>query len=413
MSNSAVSDKGLQLFTATRYPRRNMIRNLTDMMEDPESFKKSESLFQYQYRPGCPKLRHLNLQSCTSVTDKGILCVLENVKHLKTLEYHQNRSVLEILIKFSSSFTNEELTEKVLNLREVEHGYPYSLCPLSDHVSNLSVLLPHLTTITLVTTDSSVSLLVMFTCLSRVTLELEDYVGEGFIELLSVLGHRLEEINLTCSSEPDTDLVVDQLSGQAVQEGQLFNFGLLCAGLLVNKVHKLSISGCGLVSSAAINTMGLHEKLDNLSWQKRQSSVWFSSLTSLIIMSYTESQTVHSGLLKSVVTAAKDLEFFNLEGSFGSFLTDSYISSILSSNSLSSLRTLDICVSELGDAEGRIPLTCDTVHLVLATCNNIKELRITDWSIDCAQFWILRRMVRLHNWDILITRKCSKHTCTC
>ena len=131
-----------------------------------------------------------------------------------------------------------------------------------------------------------------------------------------MLGHRLEEINLTCSSEAETDLVVDQLPGQAVQVGQQFNLGLMCAGLLVNKLRKLSISGCGLVSSAAINTNGLQEKLNNTSWLRRQSSTWFSSLTSLIIMSYTESQTAHSGLLKSVLTAAKSMEFLNLEGSF-------------------------------------------------------------------------------------------------
>ena len=411
MSNSSVTDLGIQLFSSTRYPTRNLIQKADDILEGPDSCQRCENLLKYKYDTGCPKLQYLNLQSCSNVTEKSILYLLEHLPHLKILEYHQDRSVFEILIRWSSSFANTERSGKVLSLREVEHYYPYSLCLSSEQVSNLSMLLPNLTTVTLVTTDSSLSMLGMFTSLSRITLELEDYLGTGFIDFLSVLGHRLMEINLSCNSEVKTDLQSEQLHGNAVQEGQLFNLGMMCVGLLATKVNKLSISGCGLVGSAAINTMGLQEKLSNHSWLRKQSSSWFLSLRSLIIVSH--STTIHSGLFNSVVTAAKNLEFLNLEGSFESFLTDSFFSSILSNNPLGSLVTLDICTSELGGREERIPLTTKTVGLVLASCKKIKNLIITDWSVSCAEFWKMQRLIRNDNCDILIRRRCTRINCSC
>ena len=101
---------------------------------------------------------------------------------------------------------------------------------------------------------------------------------------------------------------------------------------------KLSLSGCGLVTSQAVRQMSLQERLGDSAWLKRQSNQWFKSLTSLILMSYEESNSamaLHSGLLKTIVSSAKFLRILNLEGSFGSFFTDSYLTSMLSLNPLS------------------------------------------------------------------------------
>jgi hypothetical protein len=417
VSNSRVSDRGLKFFNTAnalnfsrpRSPSRSVIRNLADMMETPKSSQKPEIIFQPQSRTGCSKLEHLNLQSCENVTEKGVIFVLEHLLHLRQLEYHQKSSVLEILIKCSSTITDTGRSEKAFNLTEVEHGFPYGLSPLSDHMSQLAVLLPHLTTITLVTTDSSVSFLAMFPCLSKLTVELEDYLGEGFIELLSKLGDQLEEVCVSCSSDPDYALSLDQIAGPAAQQGQLFNLAIVCVGLLARRVSKLSVSGCGLVSSAAVNNMGLQDKIGDPSWLRRQSGQWFSSLSSLILMSYEDSLTVamalHSGLIKSVLTAAIDLKILNLEGNFGSFFSDSYFSSILSCNPLASLSILDICVSEEEGETGRIPLTCHTVRQLLTTCTRLRELRISDWSVSSLEFNELQKMVKDNNWDLLITRK--------
>jgi len=421
VSNSRVSDRGLKFLAAVssvnfprpRSPNKSAIRNLSDMMEDPKSSEKMEILFRPQSRAGCPKLEQLHLQSCDNVTEKGIIFVLENLLMLRQLEYHQKSSVLEILIKWGSNLTDDERSGKVFKLTEVEHGFPYGLSPLSDHMTQLSGLLPQLTTITLVTVDSAVALLVMFPHLSNITVELEDCLGEGFIDLLSKLGPQLMEVCVSCSSDPEASLLLDQVDGPAAQQGQLFNLAIMCVGLLAKKVRKLSVSGCGLVSSEAVARMGLQEKIGNSSWLRRQSDHWFSSLSSLILMSYEDSvpsMAVHSGLIKSVLGAAKDLKILNLEGHFGTFFSDSYFSSILSCNPLTNLSILDICVSEEGGVEGRIPLTSHSVQLLLNSCSRLTELRISDWRVSSQEFKELQKTIKDNNWDLLVTRKIREQT---
>ena len=104
------------------------------------------------------------------------------------------------------------MSSKALSLLDVEHGY-YIMAPipLSNHISGLVTLLPHLTTITLVTTDSSLALLTLFNNLSRVTLKLENYLGEGFIDLLTNLGDKLKELNASCSSDLEEDWLMSTL----------------------------------------------------------------------------------------------------------------------------------------------------------------------------------------------------------
>merc|ERR1711892_124895 len=180
MSNSNVTDKGLTFFKATstssnfksRYLTRSAVRKLEEMIDDEHTSKKPEDLsqLQTQRRAGCPKLEHLNIESCDNVTEKGVMFVIEQLVQLRSVEYHQKSSVLEILIKWSAKFTDKDRSGKALSLMEVEHSFPYDLSSISDHMSHLSILLPRLTTITLVTTDASVSLLAMFPSLSRITL---------------------------------------------------------------------------------------------------------------------------------------------------------------------------------------------------------------------------------------------------
>ena len=419
MSNSRVSDRGLKFFSTNdtstfmrpRYPTRSVIRKLEYMLDeddDEHTSQRLQNLMEHKWRAGCHKLEHLNIESCDNVTEMGVICIIENLVHLKNLEYHQKSSVLEILIKWNSSFTDDERSQKALRLKEVEHSFPNGLPLLSDHMSDLSMLLPCLTTITLVTTDSSVSLLAMFPCLTKITVELEDCLGEGFIEMLSMLGDQLEELCMSCTSDPGAPHSLDQVEGPAAQQGQLFNLAILCVGLLAKRVSKLFVSGCGLVSSDAVNTMGLQEKMDNSSWLENQSGKWFSSLTSLIILAYDDSlptMNVHSGLMKSVLTSAKELKVLNLEGNFVSFFTDNYFNSILSSNPMLSLNFLDIFVSKEGSYPGRIPLSCQTVWLILSTCKSIKELRISDWSVASPCYGKFQELVKENNWDLMICRK--------
>ena len=169
-------------------------------------------------------------------------------------------------------------------------------------------------------------------------------------------GPQLLEVNISCSSDPETPMALDQVAGPAGQQGQLFNACLLAVGQLCPAVSKLSISGCGLVSTTAVSRLKIEDMLANPGWLRKQTRHWFSDLTSLILMSYDDTHpamTVHSGLLKCVLSAAGQLKVLNLEGYFGTFINDTYFTNVLQSNPLSNLNILDICVSDEGSTSGR------------------------------------------------------------
>ena len=132
---------------------------------------------------------------------------------------------------------------------------------------------------------------------------------------------------------------------------------LLAVGQLCPAVRKVSISGCGVVSSAAVTRLHLSDRLANTSWLRRHTNQWFPALSSFILMSYDDthpSMTVHSGLLKCVLSAAKNITILNLEGHFGTFFNDTYFEGILSLNPLTELNILDVCISDDGSTSGRL-----------------------------------------------------------
>ena len=346
-------------------PSNSVIRSLTEMLDSNSNNRLISSppptitppqQQQHRARGGCYRLEHLKLQSCEGVTDKGVMVALEHLENLRQLEYHQKYSLLEILIKWSSNCDNSERMMQLFKLTDIEHGFPYGLSPMSDHMTNLSMMLPRLTSLTLVTLDTTAAQLAQFSHLQRITLELEDYLGEGLLDLLARLGPQLLEVNVSCSSDPETPMALDQVAGPAGQQGQLFNACLLAVGQLCPAVSKLSISGCGLVSTTAVSRLKIEDMLANPGWLRKQTRHWFSDLTSLILMSYDDTHpamTVHSGLLKCVLSAAGQLKVLNLEGYFGTFINDTYFTNVLQSNPLSNLNILDICVSDEGSTSGR------------------------------------------------------------
>ena len=342
---------------ARHRPSSSAIRSLTELLDsNSNTYRTSTTITQLRPGQGCFKLEQVKLQSCEGVTERGIMLALEHLANLRLVDYHQKYSVLETLIKWSSNYDNSERMMQQFKLTDVEHGFPYGLNPLPDQLTNLSMMLPHLTSLTIVTTDSTAANLSLFSNLSKVTIELEDFLGEGFLNLLTKQGSRLTEVNVSCSTDPESPLSLDQVGGPAGQQGQLFNAALLALGQLCPSVRKVSISGCGLVSTAAVTRLQLQDRLSNTSWLRRFTEQWFSSLTSFILMSYDDthpSMTVHSGLLKCVLSAAKNITILNLEGHFGSFFNDAYFSSVLSLNPMTRLNILDVCISDDGSTSGR------------------------------------------------------------
>ena len=69
--------------------------------------------------------------------------------------------------------------------------------------------------LTLVTLDTTAA---QFPRLQRLTLELEDCLGSGTLQLLTQLGSQLLEVSISCSSDPDAaPPLEDELTGPSVQ----------------------------------------------------------------------------------------------------------------------------------------------------------------------------------------------------
>jgi len=46
-----------------------------------------------------------------------------------------------------------------------------------------------------------------------------------------------------------------------------------------------------------------------------------------------------------------------------------------------------------------------TVQGVLTSCINIRELRISDWSVSSEEFSQLAASIKENNWDLTVSRK--------
>jgi len=256
--------------------------------------------------------------------------------------------------------------------------------------------------ITLVTEDRVLEMLALFPRLTRLTVELEDCLGDGFLQLLDQRGAQLEELSLSCSSDPEASLPLEVAGGQ---QGQLFNLATVAVGLKVPNVRRLSVSGCGLVAASALQKVDLQDRLGHSTWLNRQT--WFKNLESLLLMSYEDSMpsmTIHSGLFRSVLSSASKLAVLNMEGNFGTFLTDDFFLDLLARNPLNRLATLDVSFNDQGGVSGRVPLTGTTVRRLLQ-CDMLRELRISDWTVSDEEFVVLEQMVKANNWELFLTRK--------
>ena len=133
---------------------------------------------------------------------------------------------------------------------------------------------------------------------------------------------------------------------------------------------------------------------------------------------------IHSGTLfssRSVLSSASELAVLNMEGNFGTFLTDDFFLDLLARNPLKKLATLDISFNDQGgvgialfpsiksfnnssQVSGRVPLTGTTVRRLLQ-CDRLRELRISDWTVTDEEFVVLEQMVKANNWELFLTRK--------
>ena len=146
------------------------------------------------------------------------MVALENLKHLRKVEYQQKFSLLEILIMWCASASRREKLLQLFQITELKHVFPHGLLLLQAHLPGLAAMLPHLASLTLVTRDTTAAQLAQFPRLQRLTLELEDCLGPGTLQLLTQLGPQLQEVSISCSSDPDTaPPLEDELTGPGMQ----------------------------------------------------------------------------------------------------------------------------------------------------------------------------------------------------
>ncbi|XP_023333023.1 uncharacterized protein LOC111704881 [Eurytemora carolleeae] len=415
ISNSLVTDRGIKLLAGSSsvssprlQPSPSVVRNLSNLLDtEPILIEYSDrdiTSLSTELKPVFLKLESLTMQSCDCITECGIRFILEKYKNMKTLVYHQRRSVFEIIIKWSSEMEHEDIKSKIVKLEMLEHGFPYGVTPFSEQINRLLSICPHLTNLNLVTDDSILPYLSGFSHLSSLTVELEDWIGEGFITFLRTRGEHLREISVSCSTDPDS--VLETVEGG--QQGHLFNIVVLAVATLCSKVTKLSVSGCGLVSSQIVESLELLTHLNSTQWIRNNSRNWFRNLEVLMLMSYEEtlpSMTIHSVLLQYILKAVSSLQILSLEGNFGTFFTDDYLRSVLLENRFPQLRILDISVNDQGGVPGSIPLTISSAQSLLEKCDLLSELRISDWDISDTEFTGLQEQVNTNNWNLSLTRK--------
>ena len=88
---------------------------------------------------GCPLLKRMSLQGCSSVTDKAIWCLLLHKPGLQVLRYHQAYSVAEILCRECSIFKKYPFTTCDETDSEDESEMEDDYCPLQKRQKPLEV----------------------------------------------------------------------------------------------------------------------------------------------------------------------------------------------------------------------------------------------------------------------------------
>lgn len=393
LDHSSVTDRGIRFLSGWSGGVRRALFNDHHRSEPegseveglPASFPKSG--------PGCPKLRYLSLDSCTSVTDQALWYLLQHNAHLQVLIYnHQTYSIAEILCNEFSKSSNEikQFRIQKMALTVLDHPFPYGLNVQSEVVEKIAFHCPYITTVNLVSNDAGLSSFIQMRMLRRATIELEDCFGMGLNQFLSSpIGQNLMELTLSCSSDPDATLLDVPGGGQA---HQLFNIGLKIARRNCPNLVKLSLFGCGLVSNQLINLLDDDSIPDVAGLRK---------LKSLILLTYYEDdnpvQTCEEKLLLKILKECRELECLSLEGNFANFLGDRFFSNLLNANPMNQLKILDIRGT-------KVPLTISSLKRCL-TLERIQELRVSAWSVSDPEFEEVATEVKQKGWDLSLTRK--------
>lgn len=340
----------------------------------------------------CSQLQKLSLDGCLNLSESVIWLALKKLTTLKTLKYHHAFSVAEIMNKELNNMSSEEVAQLHFKLIHYNHPFPYGINVPTSLVQRISAVCPNITELNIVTEDGCVEAFTHMKHLKSISIELEDWFGLGLFGFLKAMGHQIQELAISCSSDAEASFPPG--GGQAFQ---LFNTGLKLARALCDPatLKKLNVAGSGLV------TNGLMEKCQEEATVLQP----LRCLETLVFLAYDDDSPVQSSeeqLLLDTLQGCHKLQCLSLEGNFSSFMTHGFIVSLLAKNPLEHLGIFDIGGADIG-------LGPDTAYLLLKL-PNILELRLSTWKLTDQDFNTLKTFVQSHGFHVYLTRGGPSHS---
>ncbi|CAL4110090.1 unnamed protein product [Meganyctiphanes norvegica] len=298
---------------------------------------------------GCLKLEKLGIYKCWEVTDEGIYSVLKNSKKLKEMQCDQLGNVLLSKFRKTDTFFNLTRFEQTQSIFE----------PRIEDVSWIAKFCPDLKSVRIYVDDDNLILVSQMGKLEVLELESSSILGLGFENIISQLGANLQTLQISCDE---------------VSQNNLMSMGRQCPQLTTLHITTATIEG----DNRLINTGNL-----------------FPSLT-----------TLHMQVWKESSISTECVDFFllwctKLESLFWkadiAILTDEYLKRLLNINPLVHAKRLVFA------SDKDVPLTIDSVHLLIETCPYLEAIGMLSWTFSEEEFFELRQYVKTNNYNLTLS----------
>lgn len=298
---------------------------------------------------GCPKLEKLGIYKCWEVTDKGIFSVLKNSKNLKEMQCDQLGNVLLSKFRKTETFFNLTRFEQTQSIFE----------PTIEDVSWIAKFCPDLRSVRIYVDDDNLILISQMGNLEVLELESSSILGLGFENITSQLGANLQTLQISCDE---------------VSQNNLMLMGRQCPQLTTLHITTATIEG----DNRLVNPGNLFLSLKTLHIQ-----VWKESSISIECFEF-------------FLHYCKNLESLFWKADFV-ILTDEYLIRLLNMNPL--IHSKKVVFS----SDEQVPLTINSVHLILDTCPLLEALGLYSWNVSEEEFSQLRQFIKTNNYNLTLS----------
>lgn len=298
---------------------------------------------------GCLKLEKLGIYKCWEVTENGIFSVLKNSKNLKEMQCDQLGNVL------LSKFRKTETVFKLTRFEQTQSIFE----PTIEDVSWIAKFCPDLRSVRIYVDDDNLILISQMGNLEVLELESSSILGLGFENITSQLGANLQTLQISCDE---------------VSQNNLMLMGRHCPKLTTLHIITATIEG----DNRLVNPGNLFLSLKTLHMQ-----VWKESSISIECFEF-------------FLHWCKKLEYLFWKTDI-EILTDEYLIRLLNMNPL--IHSKKVVFS----SDKHVPLTINSVHLILDTCPLLETLGVFSWDISEEEFSQLRQYIKINNYDLTLT----------